>query len=196
LTDSELRLVWFAADREAPKARAFIRLLTLTAAREAEVAGVTVGEINLAAARWVIPAARAKNRQALTVPLCGLALAELRAVWPTAPKDSTWHLLGKSGTAPFSGFSNVKERLDAATDLEPWRLHDLRRTARTGMTRLGVPRDHAEAAINHISGRSALERTYDRHGYADEVIAALERWQTHVAGLTKSEGDDHDDGES
>ncbi len=47
-----------------------------------------------------------------------------------------------------------------------WRWHDLRRTARTGMTRLGVARDHAEAAINHVSGRSALERTYDRHDYA------------------------------
>ena len=64
-----------------------------------------------------------------------------------------------------------------------WRFHDLRRTARTGMTRLGVPRDHAEAAINHISGRSALERTYDRHDYADEVLNALSRWQAHVAGL-------------
>ena len=64
-----------------------------------------------------------------------------------------------------------------------WRWHDLRRTARTGMTRLGVPRDHAEAAINHVSGRSKLERTYDRHDYAPEVIAALTLWQGHVAGI-------------
>jgi hypothetical protein len=64
-----------------------------------------------------------------------------------------------------------------------WRWHDLRRTARTGMTRLGVPRDHAEAAINHVSGRSALERTYDRHDYAGEIVSALGCWQAHVAGL-------------
>jgi hypothetical protein len=51
------------------------------------------------------------------------------------------------------------------------------------MTRLGVPRDHAEAAINHVSDRTALERTYDRHDYAPEVIAALEKWQAHVALL-------------
>jgi hypothetical protein len=51
------------------------------------------------------------------------------------------------------------------------------------MTRLGVPRDHAEAAINHVSGRTKLERTYDRHDYAPEVIAALTLWQGHVAGL-------------
>ena len=55
------------------------------------------------------------------------------------------------------------------------------------MTRLGVPRDHAEAALNHVSGRTALERTYDRHRYEDEVIAAVEKWQAHVANLTASE---------
>ena len=59
----------------------------------------------------------------------------------------------------------------------------LRRTARTGMTRLGVSRDHAEAALNHISGRSALERTYDWHDFAPEVIAALGTWQEHLAKL-------------
>jgi len=46
-----------------------------------------------------------------------------------------------------------------------------------------VPRDHAEAAINHLSGRSKLERTYDRHDYAAEIVAALSTWQGHVAGL-------------
>ena len=53
------------------------------------------------------------------------------------------------------------------------------------MTRLGVPREHAEAAINHVSGRSALERTYDRHDYAAEIVAALGRWQEHVARLVR-----------
>lgn len=67
--------------------------------------------------------------------------------------------------------------------MPPWRFHDLRRTARTGMTRLGVPRDHAKAAIKHVSGRTALERTYDRHDYAEEIVAALGMWQGHVAGV-------------
>ncbi len=82
------------------------------------------------------------------------------------------------------GFSKLKARLDdriaearmanGVTEKMPgWRWHDLRRTARTGMTRLGVPREHAEAAVNHISARSALERTYDRYDYGPEIIAAL-----------------------
>jgi hypothetical protein len=51
------------------------------------------------------------------------------------------------------------------------------------MTRLGVSRDHAEAALNHVSARSALERTYDRHDFAPKVIAAHRRWHSHVIAL-------------
>jgi hypothetical protein len=51
------------------------------------------------------------------------------------------------------------------------------------MARLGVPALHAECALNHVSGRSQLEKTYDRHDYAAEAIAALQVWQTHLAGL-------------
>jgi integrase len=188
LSDDELRRVWNAANREAAKPRAFARLLILTAARESEVAGMVTGEIDLSAGRWTIPANRSKNKQSLTIPLCSLALAELQSVWPNEERGHDWHLLGRSGTGPFTGFSKLRERVDTASDTTDWRWHDLRRTARTGMTRLGVSRDHAEAAINHVSGRSALERTYDRHGYADEVIAALALWQSHVGALVR-----HDD---
>lgn len=183
LTDDELIRVWRAADREPPKLRAFVRLAILTAAREAEVSGIEAGEVDLAAGRWTIPAERAKNKQALTLPLCGLALTELRAVWPNDDPRVGWKLLGKSGTSGFTGFGKLKARIDEASHAEGWRWHDLRRTARTGMTRIGVSREHAEAAINHISGRSKLERTYDRHDYAPEVISALERWQAHVTAL-------------
>lgn len=182
LTDAELKAVWEAADREPPKLRAVIRLLILTAAREAEVAGMAVREVDREAARWRIPAERAKNRTSITVPLSPLALAEVAAVWPKEAEPDQF-LFGRTAAAAFQGFGRLKKRIDAASKVAAWRWHDLRRTARTGMTRLGVPRDHAEAAINHISGRSKLERTYDRHDYAEEVVAALTRWQAHVAGL-------------
>lgn len=192
LTDAELTEVWRVADREAPRLRAFTRLLILTAAREREVAGMKLGEVDRDAGRWTLPGERSKNRKAYTVPLGPLALAELGAVWPDEA-EADHHLLGRTGGAPFSGFSRLKARLDAALTsararegrepMPPWRIHDLRRTARSGMARLGVPRDHAEAALNHLSARSALERTYDRHDYGPEIVAALTLWQGHVAGL-------------
>jgi integrase len=183
LTDAELVAVWKAADREAPKLRAFVRLLILTGARELEVADMAAGEVDRDAGRWAIPGARTKNGAPYTVPLAALALAELAAVWPNEEPAPAHLLLGRTEAGGFRGFSKLKARLDSASKVAGWRFHDLRRTARTGMTRLGVPRDHAEAAINHLSGRSKLERTYDRHDYGAEIIAALSTWQGHVAGL-------------
>jgi hypothetical protein len=91
--------------------------------------------------------------------------------------------LGRLRSDRFRGLSRLKERLDAASKVTNWRFHDLRRTARTGMTRLVVPRDHADAVINHLCGRSRLERAYDRHDYALDILDALTVWQGHVAGL-------------
>ena len=193
LTDDELRLLWQASAAEAPKPRAFTRLLILTAAREAEVAGLRAGEVDLAAGRWNLPAARTKNGRPLTVPLGDLALTELRAVWPVDDPPETHCLLGRFPSSPMAGFSKLKARIDARMAAlaakaglpvpAPWRFHDLRRTARSGMARLGVPNDAAEAALNHVSGRPALARVYDRHDYQREAIAALTTWQAFVAGL-------------
>ena len=125
------------------------------------------------------------------------AADQARAASPNAargePEDrpaDDHKLLGRIKGGGFRGFGKLKLRMDGATKLVGWRWHDLRRTARTGMTRLGVPRDHAEAAINHVSGRSKLERTYDRHDYGPEVIAALTLWQGHVAHLVERGAED------
>jgi integrase len=185
LTDEELRAIWQAAVGMQPKSRAFIHLLTMTAVRRQEAADVATGEIDLDHGTWSIPGARTKNRTSVTVPLHPVLVADLRAIWPAHGKAAGpgWRLLGDIAGSGLAGFSKIKARVDAKSGVTAWHLHDLRRTARTGMTRLGVPREHAEAALNHISGRSALERTYDRHDFAPEVIAAVQRWQAHVASL-------------
>jgi integrase len=150
-----------------------------------EVADIATREVDRAAGRWTIPGARTKNGLSHSVPLCPLALDEVAAVWPDHGDGAVraCRLLGAFAGGGFRGFSKLKTKLDGLSGVTGWRWHDLRRTARTGMTRIGVPRDHAEAAINHVSGRSALERTYDRHDYADEVTAALKLWQAHVAAV-------------
>jgi integrase len=185
LTDAELLKVWKATEGMKVKMRVFVRLLVMTAARELEVADISTGEIDLDAGRWSIPGARTKNGCGIVLPLHPVLISDLEAVWP--PHDATagsrWRLLGDIDGNGLRGFSKLKARLDKAAGVTGWRWHDLRRTARTGMTRLGVSRDHAEIALNHVSGRSALERTYDRHDFAPEVIAALVHWQTHVATL-------------
>jgi integrase len=189
LSDTELLKVWSATEDLKAKARVFVRLLLLTAAREMEVADIATGELDMDAGTWSIPGTRTKNGCGIVLPLPPLVVTDLQAVWPAhgAAAGPGWRLLGDIAGNGLRGFSKLKSRVDKAAGVTDWRWHDLRRTARTGMTRLGVSRDHAEAALNHITGRSALERTYDRHDFAPEVIAALGRWQTHVAALVASE---------
>ena len=66
--------------------------------------------------------------------------------------------------------------------LPPWVNHDLRRTLRTGLSKLRIDRDIREAVLAHT--RPGVERVYDRHDYQAEKRDALERWATHLATLS------------
>jgi integrase len=187
LDDDELRRVWVASAKLGAKSRCFVRLLILTPCRVAEAAGIAMGELDLDAERWTIPAARAKNKRRITLPLHRLLRPEFAAVMPELIPHADCRLLGLVRGSAFSGISGIKEFLDRESGVTGWRMHDFRRTARTGMTRLGLPTAHAEAALNHVSHRSVLERTYDVHDYGAEIIAAVKRWQAHVAALVEQE---------
>lgn len=192
LSDREIAAVWQASEAFNAKPRCFIRLLILTALREAEVAGLSVGEVDLMSGRITLPGHRTKNNRPHAVPLHPLLISELQTIWPDRKAGTDYKLLGAIKGSAFAGFSGLKRRLDERLprEMQAWRWHDLRRSARTGMSRLGISSMHAEAALNHISGRSALERTYDRHDFADEAIAALTAWQEHLADLIATDGRD------
>ena len=83
----------------------------------------------------------------------------------------------------FSGWSMAKAELDKALPkaMPHWTLHDLRRTAATGMAELGVLPHIIEACLNHISGHKAgVAGTYNRARYLPEMRTALELWANHV----------------
>lgn len=193
LSDAEVIATWEAAGKLTARPCAFVRLLILTAARREEVAAITVEEIDLHTATWTIPKERTKNGVEMTIPLGPLAMEEIRAAiaaMKVKEGEPVGYLLGRFTSSPLSGFSRLKGELDAQLPGMPaWRLHDLRRSARTGMGRLGVPDNAAEAALNHVSGRSALVRTYDRYSYVQEARAALLLWQAHVASLVGQGGE-------
>lgn len=66
-------------------------------------------------------------------------------------------------------------------DLPAWTPHDLRRTVRTGLSRLGCPTDVAEAILGH--SKKGIEGTYNLHRYEDECREWLQRWADHLDGL-------------
>src|SRR5262249_8262404 len=76
------------------------------------------------------------------------------------------------GRRPISGFSKAKRAFDKACGVTGWTLHDLRRTARSLMSRAGVNADHAERCLGHaIAGVRGI---YDRHEFHAEMQQAFE----------------------
>jgi len=174
LTDDELRAVWQAAGEggtfgaQAGTFGALVRLLLLTAARRTEVAGMMRSEID-AAGVWTLPAVRSKNKRPLSLPLSKAA----RAVIEAQPKVGDYVFSSSTG-GEYVAYSRGKLAMDGALGdaVQPWVLHDLRRTARSLMSRAGVRPDVAERVLNHaIQGVAAV---YDRHSYQAEMGAALE----------------------
>ena len=176
LSDDELGPVWQAADQVGWPFGPLVQLLVLTGQRRDEVGRMQWSEIDVEKRLWVLPAERVKNNQPHQVPLSDAALAVLKG----APQIvGSPFVFTTNGIAPSSAYSKNKRRLDALlpADLPAWRLHDLRRTAASGMARLDVDLPVIEKVLNHASGSFAeIVRVYQRHSFADEKRAALDAW--------------------
>ena len=137
---------------------------------------MTWSELDLDARMLTIPKERTKNGMEHMVPLADSAISILQDIKRRANRDYVFGIARARGG--FSGWSAGKRLLDKAVGFEDWRLHDLRRTVRTGLGKLGVQPHVAEAVLNHLPPK--LIRTYDRNTYATEKKAALDQWATHL----------------
>jgi integrase len=165
LSDDELCAVWAATEGAGPFS-ALVRFLLLTGARRTEAAAMTWNEI--VGADWTLPARRNKAKVDLVRPLSAAAQAVLAA----QPRIEGCPYAFSNGRAPLSGYSLPKRRLDAASGTSGWTLHDLRRTARSLLSRAGVSADHAERCLGHVIG--GVRGIYDRHEYGREKLLAFE----------------------
>lgn len=160
----------------------FVLMLLATAQRRGELAEMRWSEINLETATWEIPAERSKNGKPHTVPLSSIALSILNTVPRFGSCDFVFTTTRKS---PVSGFSKMLRRLAEASETSDWRLHDLRRTAASGMAKTGVAPHVVEKVLNHVSGTiSGVAAVYNRYGYDTEKRDALNRWGTFLEGLS------------
>jgi integrase len=188
LDDREIRLFWLACDQIGWPFGPLFQLLLLTAQRRDELAQAEWTEFDLDRAVWTLPRERTKNDKAHIVHLSSSAVQILAAL-PRAGEHG--FLFTTTGDSPVSGFGRARERLATsiaaiAGAIEPFTLHDLRRTAATGMAGLGVAHHVVDRILNHVAGKiSGVARIYNRHEYADERRAALERWARHVEELIR-----------
>jgi len=175
LADDEIRSLWQATDSMVGPFPAFVRVLLLTGQRRDEVSKMQPSEIE--GNVWTIPAHRYKTKSANVVPLT----AAVTKIIETQPKRGLFVFSSGGRNVPISGFSKFKKALDTKINadrkksgLKPvpgWRLHDLRRTARSLMSRAGVPGEIAERVMGHVI--PGVQGTYDRHDYIEQKRDAL-----------------------
>lgn len=180
LSDDELRVFWKATSGMflwGP----FYRLLLLTAQRREEVGAMQWCEIDRKTLTWTIPGARTKNGKEHTVHLSPQAWSILKDL----PRLKSDYVFTTTLTTPIQGYSKAKRQLDGLTKLSsPWRVHDLRRTAASGMAKLGFQPHVIERVLNHVSGaQGGLVAVYQRYEYLEERKRAIEAWGSYVEAL-------------
>jgi integrase len=173
LTAAEIKSIWHAAEGEIGD---IVKLLLLTALRRDEIGDLRWSEVDLDRRVINIPASRMKNHRPHCVPLTDAAVAIL-----AARRHQRELVFGRSGRG-YSGWSSAKLRIDAVAQIEPWRLHDLRRSAATMMAGdCGVLPHVVEVALGHVSGfRRGPAGVYNRADYSSEHRAALESLERHI----------------
>ena len=181
LSVGEIRTLWKGLDK-APMSegtKLVLKLELVTAQRKGEVVGATVSEFDLEECVWTIPAERSKNGQAHRVPLSPLALALIQEARELAG-DSPWLFPSPSvsGTIRPRSINYGLRKLLPLISVDNVVPHDLRRTAASFMTSLGISRLTVSKILNHVE--TGVTSVYDRHGYDAEKRHALEAWAARL----------------
>ena len=176
LGEEEIRPFWLACDDIGWPFGPLAQLLLLTAQRRDELAHATWSEFDLEKETWTLPGERTKNGRGHIVHLSALAIETLAKLPRIASKKGWVFTTGLGGgDTPVSGFGRGRERIAAAMteasgeEVAPFTLHDLRRSAATGMAALGIAPHVVDKILNHSSGKIAgVAKIYNRFEYLSE----------------------------
>ncbi len=179
LNSDEIRKLWTAFDEVLTPAMANIQKLRLiTAQRGIEVCSLQWQDIDFETGWWTIPAGISKNKMAHRVPLSGMAL-DIIQEQQKKNSDSEWVFPSRKQTAGHvRWFQRSFNKARAHSGLEDVTMHDLRRTAASLMTGMGISRLVVSKILNHAE--HGVTHVYDRHGYDAEKRAALEKWAARL----------------
>lgn len=182
LSDTELRLVWERGGSWKYPFGTIVQLLILTGQRRGEITNLRRSWIEGAIVTF--PSEIVKNSRKHTLPLGNMAKSIIENVpqgtdllFPSRLNDQT----------PFNGFSRSKRNFDHDIEIEPYTLHDLRRTFSSIMAKLGTPIHVTEKILNHASGTiSGVSAVYNRHAYQDEMRAAFNEYEAYLSKLLEA----------
>lgn len=180
LSMAELKKVYEAAELLGYPFGGFIKMMIFSGQRRTEVASMKWSDLDLKQQTWVIKSENTKSARAHLVPLSPAMIELLEATPEFGP--FVWSSDGETHVKAYSAAKTKLDKLLAAQDseIEPWRLHDLRRTMATHMVRLSVPELVVGRVLNHAP-QGVTARTYALHSYEAEKREALTRWGEEVA---------------
>jgi integrase len=166
LSDDEIRLIWSKCEGTFGD---LVKMLLLTGQRRAKVAAMKWSDLSDGV--WTIANGNKREKGTggqLVLPAIALDIIRSRPSFASNP----YVFPGATGVTYYKTFDRGKQALDEATGPLPhWQTHDLRRTARTLMSRAGVNEKVAERVLGHVMG--GVEGIYNRHQYKDEKAYAL-----------------------
>jgi integrase len=172
LSDDEIRALWQGLNEFRPEVARVIKLCLVTGQRVGEVAGMTSGELDLTGRVWNIPGSRTKNGHPHSVPLSQLALDII--------DQTDWLSIDQAQVSSIIHYNQL--------GLAPrWTAHDCRRSALTGMAKLGI----APIVIGHVANHRTTTKAgvtlgvYVHHAYEDEKRDALSRWATRLQNIIR-----------
>jgi len=183
LSEDEIKKLWKEFEKEQLQIGATFKLRLLTAQRGGEVFSVEWKELDLENAWWTIPGEKSKNGLAHRVPLSPEAIRifkDLREkqLRSKTRKHSSWAFPARRGRGHLTTAQKAVERIRERTGCKDFTAHDLRRTAASMMTGMGIPRLTVSKILNHVE--PGVTAVYDRHSYDKEKREALEAWSRRL----------------
>jgi integrase len=185
LSDEELVAIWGACGDD--DYGRIIRLLILLGARRQEIGGITAEELldlDGPQPKWVLPAARSKNKKQHELPLMPMALSIIHSVPRMASRNCLFGVYSDKG---FAAWDKSWRALVARSGVSGWTPHDLRRTFSTRLhDPLNIEPHLVEALLNHFSGhRSSSAGVYNRAKYLPQMRTVLALWEDHIRTLVE-----------
>jgi integrase len=184
LSDDEIRTLWNGlpeALARSEQCQRIIKLCLVTGQRVGEVAGMSKSELDLKQRLWRLPGARTKNGHPHNVPLSPLAIELIG----NGDGEQVFSNAEGEGTLPGAAVARTISRAQERFGIAQWSAHDLRRTALTGMAKLGV----APIVLGHIANHRTTTKAgmtlsvYVQHAYEKEKREALELWAERLQGI-------------
>jgi integrase len=183
----DLALIWAATEKALEETfRDFVRFAICVPARRGEIATMDWGHVDLEARVWRQPGRLTKNREPHELYLHDLALEILTRRWEAAGRPKAGLVFpAPRAMKPIASFSGMLRALHrAAPDVEPFALHDMRRSFAGTLGRLGEDSDQTvDAVLNHRQSatRGGVLGVYNRSVRLPAQHAALERWGRLIA---------------